>query len=378
MLKNGRDNKRMKLSSIFTLLIAAFYIFISGCTYKVGMKNGNDIETTLLSKEKAGNADDNGLQLQRKIELLDFDKNAANEYIEFKNKFNEYAGYVIRDIHSGYIYDFSNEGNLFEGLLAKSGLTYEDVDEGKVYFVNPFEIYVELNDGRIMDLMPKSCTYPSEITKEQLEKAFSERKVEFGKALNSELKNIEVSNSVLSRRASFTPCTADDFINLKITDSKGRRVYPHDHCDPTAATTIIKYFQYLGKLSLSGSYSNNDLFAMFYSAMDTNGDVSGLKDSGTKMSEIAPAYKKVGKDLGAEPKECFKLRDTSYEMMVNALDGGNLLHVSIDSFETSEGHSIAAVSYSYGYFKIADGWNSYFRNVSYSDMSVKQVIAVKY
>lgn len=65
--------------------------------------------------------------------------------------------------------------------------------------------------------------------------------------------------------------------------------------------------------------------------------------------------------------------------MIDALKAGKLLHVSVDLLETSEGgHSIAVVSYSNGYFRIADGWSSYFRNVSYSDMSVQQVVSVKY
>lgn len=65
--------------------------------------------------------------------------------------------------------------------------------------------------------------------------------------------------------------------------------------------------------------------------------------------------------------------------MISALNGGKLLHVSVDKLGSSEGgHSIAVVSYSNGYFKIADGWSAYFRNVSYSDMSVKQVVGINY
>lgn len=385
MLKNSRDNKKIKLNLIctFLMLIIVFSIIgvtaYSTCTDKVDRKNSYDIETNLLVKENKVDNIDNDLQPQRKIKLLDFDANVVAEYIEFKNELNEYAGYVIRDTHSGYIYDYSNEGNLFEGLLSKAGLTYEDLYEGKVYFVNPFEIYVELNDGKIIDLMPQSGNYPSEITEGQLEESFYERKVEFGKPIEPELKSFKISEPVLSRRGSFTPCTTGDFDNLKITDSKGRRVYPHDHCSPTAATTIMKYFSYIGKSSLSSAYSNNDVFAKFYIAMDTNGGVSGSKDSGTARKNIAPAYTKVGIDLGAKPKESYTLRGTSSKTMIDALKAGKLLHVSVDLLETSEGgHSIAVVSYSNGYFRIADGWSSYFRNVSYSDMSVQQVVSVKY
>src|SRR5699024_6970647 len=142
------------------------------------------------------------------------------------------------DVHSGHIYDYSNEGNLFEGLLIKSGLTYDDVLAGKVYFVNPFEIYVELTDGRIIDLMPQSGIYSSEITRSQLEQTFSLRQVEYKSPIEPELKSLEVLNTTLMRSASFTPCVTSDFNNLKIVDANGRRVYPHDHCSPTAATTI--------------------------------------------------------------------------------------------------------------------------------------------
>ncbi|NLP46947.1 MAG: hypothetical protein GX347_07920 [Epulopiscium sp.] len=49
----------------------------------------------------------------------------------------------------------------------------------------------------------------------------------------------------------FTPSIMPDFDNLKITDAHGRRVYSHDHCSPTVATTIMKYFKHLGESNLS-------------------------------------------------------------------------------------------------------------------------------
>lgn len=110
MLKNSRDNKKRKLSLIctFLMLIIVFSIIgetaYSTCTDKVDRKNSYDIETNLLVKEKKVDNIDNYLQPQRKIKLLDFDANVVAEYIEFKNELNEYAGYVIRDTHSGYIW----------------------------------------------------------------------------------------------------------------------------------------------------------------------------------------------------------------------------------------------------------------------------------
>ena len=361
---------------VFSIIGVTAY---STCTDKVDRKNSYDIETNLLVKENKVDNIDNDLQPQRKIKLLDFDANVVAEYIEFKNELNEYAGYVIRDTHSGYIYDYSNEGNLFEGLLSKAGLTYEDLYGGKVYFVNPFEIYVELKNGEIIDLMPESGIYSSTITKNELEETFSERKVEFGRPVEPELKKLKVSESTFVKRSYFTPCVTDDFDDMKITDSKGRRVYPHDHCSPTAATTIMKYFKYLGKSSLSNSYSNNDVFTKFYIAMDTNGGVSGSKDSGTVRSKIAPSYIKVGRDLKAKPKDSSRLSGTSSKIMQSELERGKLLHVSVDTLGSKKGgHSIAVVSYSNGYFEIADGWSASFRNVAYSDMNVKQVVAVSY
>lgn len=385
MFVNRKNKERVKFFLVFTMLVMVLgFLILPYNTYadnekKVGIKNDYSVEKSLLIENEEIKNNVNDLKPKRKIELLDFDKNVVAEYIEFENELNEYVGYVIKDVKSGHIYDYSNEGNLFEGLLSKAGLTYEDLYGGKVYFVNPFEIYVELNDGKIIDLMPQSGNYPSEITEGQLEESFYERKVEFGKPIEPELKSFKISEPVLSRRGSFTPCTTGDFDDLKITDSKGRRVYPHDHCSPTAATTIMKYFSYIGKSSLSSAYSNNDVFAKFYIAMDTNGGVSGSKDSGIVRKNIAPAYTKVGIDLGAKPKESYTLRGTSSKTMIDALKAGKLLHVSVDLLETSEGgHSIAVVSYSNGYFRIADGWSSYFRNVSYSDMSVQQVVSVKY
>lgn len=385
MFLNRKNKERVKFFLVFTMLVMVLgFLILLHNTYadnekKVGMKNDYSVEKSLLIENEEIKNNVNDLKPKRKIELLDFDKNVVAEYIEFENELNEYVGYVIKDVKSGHIYDYSNEGILLGELLEKAGLTYEDAYREKVYFVNPFEIYVELKNGEIIDLMPESGIYPSTITKNELEETFSERKVEFGRPVEPELKKLKVSESTFAKRSYFTPCVTDDFDDMKITDSKGRRVYPHDHCSPTAATTIMKYFKYLGKSSLSNSYSNNDVFAKFYIAMDTNGGVSGSKDSGTVRSKIAPSYIKVGRDLNAKPKDSSKLSGTSSKIMQRELERGKLLHVSVDTLGSKKGgHSIAVVSYSNGYFEIADGWSASFRNVAYSDMNVKQVVAVNY
>lgn len=397
LTSKSNRNLKLRLISLLLILIALFSIFSYNAYAKsranVDMEDNYSFAKSLLNKDGVSGNISEGLLPQRRIDLLDVNSEVVAEYIEFQNESGEYAGYIITDVYSGHIYDYSNEGNLFEGLLIKSGLTYDDVLAGKVYFVNPFEIYVELADGRIIDLMPQSGIYSSEITRSQLEQTFSLRQVEYkspiepelksleipNTTIEPELKSVEVPNTTLMRSTSFAPCVTSDFDNLKITDANGRRVYPHDHCAPTAATTIMKYFKHLGESNLSSSYSNNDVFAKFYIAMDTNGGASGTRDEGTARSKIAPSYTKVGKDLGAKPKKSSKLSGTSSNTMISALNGGKLLHVSVDKLGSSRGgHSIAVVSYSNGYFKIADGWNAYFRNVSYSDMSVKQVVGINY
>lgn len=385
MFLNRKNKERVKFFLVFTMLVMVLgFLILPYNTYadnekKVGMKNDYSVEKSLLIENEEIKNNVNDLKLKRKIELLDFDKNVVAEYMEFENELNEYVGYVIKDVKSGHIYDYSNEGILLGELLEKAGLTYEDAYREKVYFVNPFEIYVELKNGEIIDLMPESGIYSSTITKNELEETFSERKVEFGRTVEPELKKLKVSESTFAKRSYFTPCVTDDFDDMKITDSKGRRVYPHDHCSPTAATTIMKYFKYLGKSSLSNSYSNNDVFAKFYIAMDTNGGVSGSKDSGTVRSKIAPSYIKVGRDLKAKPKDSSRLSGTTSKIMQSSLERGKLLHVSVDKLGSKKGgHSIAVVSYSNGYFEIADGWSASFRNVAYSDMNVKQVVAVSY
>lgn len=385
MFLNRKNKERVKFFLVFTMLVMVLgFLILLHNTYadnekKVGMKNDYSVEKSLLIENEEIKNNVNDLKPKRKIELLDFDKNVVAEYMEFENELNEYVGYVIKDVKSGHIYDYSNEGILLGELLEKAGLTYEDAYREKVYFVNPFEIYVELKNGEIIDLMPESGIYSSTITKNELEETFSERKVEFGRTVEPELKKLKVSESTFAKRSYFTPCVTDDFDDMKITDSKGRRVYPHDHCSPTAATTIMKYFKYLGKSSLSNSYSNNDVFAKFYIAMDTNGGVSGSKDSGTVRSKIAPSYIKVGRDLKAKPKDSSRLSGTTSKIMQSALERGKLLHVSVDKLGSKKGgHSIAVISYSNGYFEIADGWSASFRNVAYSDMNVKQVVAVSY
>lgn len=380
--KNNR-NLKSKLILLLLVLIAVFSV-IGYCVHakdrtNVDMKNDYSLAKILLNIDSDKDNINGNLETQRRIELLDVNSEVVAEYVEFQNESGKYVGYIIIDVHSGHIYDYSNEGNLFEGLLIKSGLTYEDALAGKVYFVNPFEIYVEIAGGRIIDLMPQSGNYPSEISRSQLEETFSLRQVEYKSPIEPELESLEVPKTTSFRDSSFTPCNMSDFENMKIEDSKGRRVYPHDHCAPTAATTIMKFFKHIGQSNLSSTYSNNDVFANFYIVMDTNGGVSGERDRGTLRSKIAPSYKIVGRNLGAKPRKSSIIPGTSYHTMVDALNGGKLLHISVDKLgATNEGHSIAIVYYSNGYFKIADGWSDYFRNVHSSDMSVAQIVEINY
>lgn len=174
----SKDNKRLKLRLAVLILILIPVFSVYGCgrgdknETNVHRENDYDFAKELLTETDSLDKRDGHLSPQRKIELLDINLKVVAEYIEFQDESRQYAGYIIMDTNNNHIYDYSNEGKLLEELLIKSGLTYDDALAGKVYFANPFEIYLELADGRIIELMPQSGIYPSEITRSQLEEIF--------------------------------------------------------------------------------------------------------------------------------------------------------------------------------------------------------------
>lgn len=181
---NNKTSKWLKTSNLKSRLAVFLLIFIPvflvcGCSLhtkngaNVVIENNYNFAKKLLNEANVVDEIQGHLSPQIEIELLDSDLKVVAEYIELQNELREYVGYIIIDSNNGHIYDYSNEGKLFEELLTKSGLTYDDALTGKVYFAGLFEIYIELTDGRIIDLMPQSSIYPSEITRSQLKEVFS-------------------------------------------------------------------------------------------------------------------------------------------------------------------------------------------------------------
>ncbi|NLP46948.1 MAG: hypothetical protein GX347_07925 [Epulopiscium sp.] len=191
MLISEKNKKsKSKLATVLLILIMSVLFLACSMNNQAESRTNGEKEALyqfakdILNEDRTMDKINGNLIPQRKIELLNSNSEVIAEYIEFQSESEEYIGYIIRDIHNGHIYDYSAEGNLFEGLLTKSGLTYDDAFTSKVYFVNPFEIYIELVGGKIIDLMPASGTYPVEITKNQLEDAFSLRSVEYRNSSN--------------------------------------------------------------------------------------------------------------------------------------------------------------------------------------------------
>ena len=376
-----------KLTFKMFSLLALIIIVLAGCGEKNKPEESTkvDIEKAygnllgLVNKEEEGKGRLKNISPTRQIDLYDNNEKVIAVYLEFKIQDDKREGYAIIDKESGKIHEFSSEGKLLEDLLKKNKLTYEDVKKAKLYYANPFEIYLKGEDGKIYNLMPESGNYQEEVKEEELNETFAKRKVEFGSKPELIKEKDDPKGKEEMMMSSYTPCIMSDFSGIKVTDSKGRRVYPHDHCSPTAATTVMSYFKYIKKANLSKAYSNKDIFAKFYIAMDTNGGTSGNKDEGTARDKIGPSYSKVGGDLGAKPKNVIVQKNVSSNNMSTALKNGYVLHISVDKLGAVEGgHSVASISYYEGYFKVADGWNSYFREILYSNMKIKQVVQISY
>lgn len=177
-----------KLTFKMLSLLALIIIVLAGC----GQKNKQE-EKTKVDMEKAyenllGLVNKNeevkerlkSISPTRQIDLYDNSEKVIAVYIEFKIEDDKREGYAIIDKESGKIHEFSTEGKLLEDLLKKNNLTYEDVKKAKLYYANPFEIYLKGDDGKIYNLMPESGNYQEEVKENEFEETFAKRRIEFG------------------------------------------------------------------------------------------------------------------------------------------------------------------------------------------------------
>ncbi len=166
-----------QLNKAIFMLLAITIISISSIISYADDVEDNAYENVLkkIVEEDMLNFDSgHKLDIFRKIELFDYDDNVIAEYLEF-GKDNALLGYVIIGKQNGKIYDYSSDGLLFASLLSKSGLTYDDLQNCKVYFSGVFEIFIKNENGDIIDLMPKNGVYPNEISNVKLGQVFKKK-----------------------------------------------------------------------------------------------------------------------------------------------------------------------------------------------------------
>lgn len=367
-----KKNKKIFILLSIIILSTLIIFFVYNCNNRSAPVYQRGDYSMALSLLDSGDS----LKAVNTMEFMDEEDKVVIDYVEFSDASNDVVGYSLINAKTGYVHEFGR-GQLLLDLLKPYELTYEDIRNAKVYYAGPFSIFVEMSDGKILELMPTSCQFPSVITRENMLKAF-EYKIDFNRKpeVNKEIRGKKKDRSFLN---SFVPYTTKYFENLKIKDRDGRFVYPRGHCAPTAATNIMIYANENRMTNFSKEYKASDIFAMFYIAMDTNGGYSGSDYDGTSRSNIAPAYREVTADMDINPAKIYLKVNPSRNDMMQAIDDGTLLHVSVDEIDyRNMSHAIAAVDRIGSYFWIADGWREELRTLDYGDMRVVQMVEIKF
>lgn len=109
------------------------------------------------------------IKISLEKDLLDADSKKFAKYIEFEDKDGTYLAYIIIQNKDGYMPEYGTESRLFDQALKKSGLDYEDFNQGDLYYLGFSSFYLRAKDKKIYDLMPYSDAYPSLVDEKSFE-----------------------------------------------------------------------------------------------------------------------------------------------------------------------------------------------------------------
>ncbi len=318
--------------------------------------------------------------------------------------------YDVYDQCNGYVYKLRTEGketgyvqlncfngnfdvfcSSFTGIPAYEGLcpTFEESlrssCNGKLYFLgnmtyciktddNTFQALGSVNTINVNDAKAEYDSFLNAVRKQTEEQA----KIDI--TANGETKNTFQAED-------FTLVSMNDFSDFYATRPNGTRQKVTQHCSPTAATNIMRYFRSTGASPLSKSLNDGMIFMEMYYAMDTNSirTSDSILAIGTNAANILPGITSFCSTYSCPPASIgvAAVFDTEFSIALSELayhiDQGDLLQIELEDFTDSDiGHSVVAFDYSGSDLIISTGWDTSYHKYSYFGLKIGQYEYIGY
>lgn len=274
----------------------------------------------------------------------------------------------------------------FTGIPAYEGLsnTYEDQlaasKNGRIYFFGNMTYCIKTKDDafRALDAVDAISIETARTYYDSFRNAIKEKAVE--REEERQIKDGSKSYYAPQTRA-FALVTMNDFSNLYATRPNGTQQRVTQHCSPTAATNIMRYFRFTGVSPLSSSLSNATIFMEMYYAMDTNAirTSNTIQATGTLWSNIQPGISSFCSGRNCSPKAIGTVLSITLTEIKSHINKGELLQMELVNFpEQYVNHSVVLFGYSGSSLRISTGWDTSYHNYSYDGLTIEQYVYVGY
>lgn len=293
------------------------------------------------------------------------------------------TGYIQINCFDGkfkvYCYSFTGIP-AYEGLSNTCEKQLADSKNGRLYFFGNMTYCVKAKDDtfRAIDAVEGISIETARTYYDALRNAIKEKVSEQDE--ESCKKECNDSYYVPQTRA-FTLVTTNDFSNLYATRPNGTQQRVTEHCSPTAATNIMRYFRSTGASPLSTSVSNTTIFMEMYYAMDTNAIRTSniIQATGTLRSNIKPGISSFCAGRCCPPATIGRVLSVTLSGIKNHINNGELLLMSLDDFPSQYAkHSVVLFGYSGSSLKISTGWDTSYHYYSYANLTIAQYVYVGY
>lgn len=390
----------MKLLKQFLGLICSVIMVFSLCggTYASNQTSiEHDVcDTSQVSAEQFIKAEINRIVAEKPVDCSWTNETIFGTPVVLYDAYDNCNGYVFKlytdGSETGYIQITCFDGKFkvycysFTGIPAYEGLsnTYEkqleDSKNGRLYFFGNMAYCVKTKDDtfRAIDAVEAISVETARTYYDSFRYAIKEKESEREKESHTENRN---ESYFAPQTRSFSLVTMSDFSNLYATRPNGTQQIVTEHCSPTAATNIMRYFRSTGASPLSTSVSNTTIFMEMYYAMDTNAIRTSniIQATGTLRSNIRPGISSFCAGRGCPPATIGRVLSVTLSGIKNHINNGELLLMSLDDFPSQYAkHSVVLFGYSGSSLKISTGWDTSYHYYSYTNLTIAQYVYVGY
>jgi hypothetical protein len=286
--------------------------------------------------------------------------------------------------YSLYCYAFEGESE----VQSMADYWNRNIDREKIYFLGSFQYMIQSDDG-YLNLADNQIVNVEASTLAAFESAYFEQvhssvsNLQEQDYLNASQQAIPDSFSATPLRGSeddYTWPTVNDSSNVSVTYNNKTHYAPlKDHCSPTAATGIIRYFNHIGKTHCTSGETSAATFCKLYIALNTN-DIRyhtiGGNDGGTVRDQIAIGIRWYASNNGSSIT-AERMSFVSMNNIKRYLNSGWLLLGSVNNWNGGTGgHSIVITGYSGNNLYVQNGMTSNRIAYSYSSINLAQVVYV--